>query len=318
MSDSTTRRLMVCRSTRRQKSSSETNGPGSSPPSRTATIASIAPSPTFLMAAMPKRIASGAPDASVSTVKRACDFCTSGGRTSIPRPPALGDDRGDLLGALAEAVEDGGHELDRVVRLEVGRLVRDQPVAGGVGLVEAVAGEGLELGEDLVDDVRRDALLLRAGLELRLVLAEDVLLLLADRVAEVVRLGTGVVRHRDGGGHDVLLVHEDPVRVPQRGLQGVVQVGHRLLAVLAADVGGDVRHRSRAEEGDHGGQVAHLGRLELLDVSAHAGAFQLEDAHRVAVAEQLERLRVVERQLVDVQVERPMRLAPARRHRPGS
>ena len=218
-----------------------------------------------------------------------------------PQPAALGDDRGDLLGALAEAVEDGGHELDRIVRLEVGRLVGDQPVAGGVGLVEAVSGEGLELGEHLVDDVRLDPLLLRAGLELRLVLAEDVLLLLADRVAEVVRLGAGVVGHRDGRGHDVLLVDEDPVRVPQRGLQGLVEVRDRLLAVLAADVGGDVRHRSRAEEGDHGGQVAHLGRLELADVSAHPGALQLEDAHRVAVAEQLERLRVVERQRVDVQ-----------------
>ena len=131
-----------------------------------------------------------------------------------PQPAALGDDRGDLLGALAEAVHDRGHELDRVVRLQVGRLVGDEPVAGGVGLVEAVSGEGLELGEDLVDDVRRDALLLRAGLELRLVLAEDVLLLLADRVAEVVRLGAGVIGHRDGRGHDVFLVDEDPVRVP--------------------------------------------------------------------------------------------------------
>ena len=142
---------------------------------------------------------------------------------------------------------------------------------------------------------------LAPGLELRLVLAEDVLLLLADRVAEVVGLGTGVVRHRDGGGHDVLLVHEDPVRVAEGGLQRVVQVGDRLLAVLASDVGGDVGHRSRAEEGDHGGQVAHLGRLELLDVSAHAGAFQLEDAHRLAGGEELEGLAVVERQQVDVQ-----------------
>ncbi len=151
-------------------------------------------------------------------------------------------------------------------------------------------------------------LLLRAGLELRLVLAEDALLLLADRVAEVVGLGTGVVRHRDGGGHDVLLVHEDPVRVPQRGLQGLVEVGHRLLAVLAPDVGGDVRHRARAEEGDHGGQVAHLGRLELLDVSAHPGAFQLEHAHRVAAAQQLEGAGVVQRQVVDVEIDLPMLL----------
>ena len=93
----------------------------------------------------------------------------------------------------------------------------------------------------------------------------------------------------------------------QRRLQRVVEVGDRLLAVLAADVGGDVRHRPGPEEGDHGGQVAHLGRLELLDVSAHAGALQLEDAHRVAAAQQLEGLRVVQRQVVDVEADGPMR-----------
>ena len=221
--------------------------------------------------------------------------------------PALGDDGGDLLGAAGEAVQHRGHELDRVVRLQVGRLVGDEPVAGGVSLVEAIACEWLEGGEDLVDDVRRNPLLLRAGLELRLVLAEDILLLLADRVAEVVRLRTGVVRHRDGGGHDVLLVDEDPVRVLQRRLEGGVEVGDRLLAVLAADVGGNVRHRPRAEEGDHGGQVADFGRLELLDVSAHPRALQLEDAHRVAAAEQLEGLRVIQWQIVDVELDRPMR-----------
>ena len=84
MSDSTTRLLTVRRSTRRHRSSSERNGPGSSPPSRTEVIASIAPSPTFLTAARPKRMASGAPEASVSTVKSACEACTSGARTAIP------------------------------------------------------------------------------------------------------------------------------------------------------------------------------------------------------------------------------------------
>ena len=66
--------------------------------------------------------------------------------------PALGHHRGHLFGALAEAVEHRRHELDREVGLEVGGLVRDQPVAGGVGLVEAVAGERLEGGEHLVHD----------------------------------------------------------------------------------------------------------------------------------------------------------------------
>ena len=68
-------------------------------------------------------------------------------------PAALGDGGRDLLLGAPEGGQDAGHVVDRVVRLEVGGLVRDQPVARGVGLVEAVALERLERLEDRVDDV---------------------------------------------------------------------------------------------------------------------------------------------------------------------
>ena len=71
-----------------------------------------------------------------------------------PHPAALGDGRGDLLLVVAERGQHGGHVVDGVVRLQVGGLVGDQPVAGGVGLVEAVALERLEGSEDRVDDGR--------------------------------------------------------------------------------------------------------------------------------------------------------------------
>ena len=240
------------------------------------------------------------PSASSSTVKSAAERLHVRRAHLDPQPPALGHHGGHLLGALAEAVEHRGHELDGVVRLEVGGLVRDQPVAGGVGLVEPVAGEGLERGEHLVHHRCGNALLLGSGLELRLVLAQDRFLLLADRVAEVVRLGAGVIGHGDGGGHDVFLVHEDPVGVAQRRLQRLVQVRDLLLAVLAADVGRDVGHRSRPEERHHGRQVPDLGGLQVLDVAAHPRTLELEDAGRLAGRQQLEGLRVVQRQVVDV------------------
>ena len=59
-----------------QKSASERNWPSVV---RAATIDSIAPWPTFLIASRPKRIASP------STVKSSPLRCTSGGRTSMPR-----------------------------------------------------------------------------------------------------------------------------------------------------------------------------------------------------------------------------------------
>ena len=61
--------------------------------------------------------------------------------------------------------------------------------------------------------LRRDAALGGLGDELLLLGPQDRRLLLADRVAERVRLGAGEAAERDGGGHDVLLVDEDPVRL---------------------------------------------------------------------------------------------------------
>ncbi len=82
-----------------------------------------------------------------------------------------------------------------------------------------------------------------------------------------------------------------------------MEVGHRLVAVLAADVGRDVGHRSGPEERDHGGDVAQLGRTQVLHVAAHPRALELEDAGRLPGREELERLRVVQRQAVDVDLD---------------
>ena len=106
--------------------------------------------------------------------------------------------------------------------------------------------------------------------ELLLLGAQDARLLLADRVAEGVRLRAGEPAEGHGRGHDVLLVDEDPVRLLEVRLEQRVEVGHRLLAVLAADVGRDVVHRARAVERDHRGQVVDRGRAQLPDVAAHA------------------------------------------------
>ena len=73
--------------------------------------------------------------------------------------PALGDGGGHLLGVVPEGRQHGRHVLDRVVRLEVRGLVGDQPVAGGVGLVEPVALERLERLEHRVDRLGRHAAL---------------------------------------------------------------------------------------------------------------------------------------------------------------
>ena len=140
--------------------------------------------------------------------------------------------------------------------------------------------------------------------ELLLLGAEDGRLLLADRVAERVGLGAGEAAERDRGGHDVLLVDEDPVRLVEVRLEQRVEVGDRLLAVLAADVGRDVVHRARAVERDHRREVVDRRRAQLADVAAHARRLELEDAGRLARCQQLEGRRVVERDRVEVDLDR--------------
>src|SRR5690606_24845213 len=77
-----------------------------------------------------------------------------------PQPDAAG--LVDVLLELVRVRRLDGHvrrdELDRVVRLEPGRLVRDERVRGGVRLVEAVAGEVL----DRLEQIARPALLVAA------------------------------------------------------------------------------------------------------------------------------------------------------------
>ena len=72
---------------------------------------------------------------------------------------------------------------------------------------------------------------------------------------------------------------------------------------LAAGVVGDVAHRAGPVEGDERDDVAELGRLDLPEGVPHALRLELEDADRVAGAEHLVGLLVVERQVLDVELD---------------
>ena len=226
------------------------------------------------------------------------------GRSDLDaHPPALGDGGGHLLGVVAEGCQHGGHVFDREVRLQVCGLVGDQPVAGRVCLVEAVALERLEGLEHGIDDLRLDATLGRLGDELLALRPEDGRLLLADRKPQSVGLRSCEAAQGDRGGHDVLLVDEDPVGLLQVGLEQRVQVGHRLLAVLAPNVGGNVVHRPGSVQGDQGGEVVYGRGAEVADVAAHARRLELEDAGRLAGGEELECLGVVERDAIEIDLD---------------
>ena len=75
----------------------------------------------------------------------------------------------------------------------------------------------------------------------------------------------------------------------------------------------DIGHRARTIEGDERDQVLEAVGAHLAHRVAHAGTFQLEHAHRIALPQHVECRLVVERDLVGVETrdmlaDEPLRL----------
>ena len=214
----------------------------------------------------------------------------------------LGDELRELRQVGLVVRHHRAEELHRVVRLEVGGLVGDDGVGGGVGFVEPVAGELLEQVEHLVRLGRADLVLLGAALHEGLALQDHLLeLLLAHRAAQEVRAAERVAGEDLGRLHHLLLVDEHAVGLAGDRLEERMRILDDLLAVAALDEVGDEVHRPRPVERDERGDVLDAGDLELLAEVAHAAGFQLEHPERLRVVEQLVGLGVVERQGLEVE-----------------
>ena len=93
--------------------------------------------------------------------------------------PSLAQIQGGLVLVGRRALQQRGHELDRVVRLEVCGPVGDQAVRGGVRLVERIAGERDQDLPDRLCGLLGIAMLLHAGEKRHLLLGQHLGLLLA-------------------------------------------------------------------------------------------------------------------------------------------
>ena len=196
-SASITLRFTLRPSTRLQKSNSDRNGP---PCSRAALMTSTAPSPTPFTAPSPNRITffcfvPFSPLAS-TTLKSVSGFVDVGAEDGDAVALGLGDELHHRVGVVLVAGEQRREELDRVVALQVGGLVGEQAVRGGVAAVEAVAGELLHQVEDALGDLGVDLLLLGAVEEAGLLLGHDLRLLLAHGAAKEVGLAQAVAGQR--------------------------------------------------------------------------------------------------------------------------
>ena len=202
-----------------------------------------------------------------------------------------------LVGVVQHAGQQGGHELGRVVALEVGGLVGDVGIAGRVALVEGVGGEAGHLVVDLVGDLFGDAvghapraLVARLGAAVDEVLPlglHDGVLFLAHGAADVVRLPEGEAGQLPEDLHHLLLIDDAAVGdVQDMGqLRGLVADLVGLVAV--AQVGGDGLHRAGAVKADEGDDVLEVLGLQAHQHLPHPGGFELEHALGLAAAQHL-------------------------------
>ena len=226
-----------------------------------------------------------------------------GGQQGDAAVLALGDILGHLLAGVQHGGEQGGHVLPGVVALEPGRLVGYDGVGHGVGLVEGVLSESLDLVVDVLGGLLRDAVggapgdaPLRIPIDKGLPLLLDLsLLLFGNGPAHHVRLSHGVPRQPAEDLDDLLLVDDAAVGDGQNGLQQGVLVLHLVRVVLTGDEPGDGVHGAGAVEGDDGGDVLDILGLEAHAHAGHARRLHLEHAGGPAVGEHLEHLRVVVR-----------------------
>ena len=84
-----------------------------------------------------------------------------------------------------------------------------------------------------------------------------------------------------------------------------MQVIRLLLPMLAGNVARDVVHRAGPVECDHGDDILEAVGLQLAQDVAHARTFQLEDAGRIAAAQHLVGLGIVERNVEEIELDAP-------------
>ena len=175
-------------------------------------------------------------------------------------------------------------------------------------LVECIGGEGFPVAPDLLQHLRVIAILLSSFNELRLHLFNDGLLLLSHGLAQLVALTAGEVGEQSAQQHHLLLIDGDAIGILQIFLHDGNIVGDRFLAMLAPDELGNVAHRTGTIEGIHGDEVLEDGGLKLAEVFLHACRLKLERTHGTALLIEFVSLGVVDRDVVEVDVDSPVLL----------
>ncbi len=201
---------------------------------------------------------------------------------------ALVDKLDHTVDGVNFAGEQGRHKLDGKVGFEISRLVGNQRIGGAVGFIEAVATEFFDQVEQIGGNGLVHTVFYRTVDELLPVFGHQGFNLLADGLAQTVRIGHGITGQLAGHLHDLFLVDHHPVGF----LEDRFQAGHRVDNLLAAvfTVHKIVDHTTVQRAGtiqrDQCGEVVKRFRMQADQQVLHAAGFQLKHAGGVSGLEQ--------------------------------
>ncbi len=208
-----------------------------------------------------------------------------------------------LVFVRAGALQQGGHELHRIMRFQIRGPVGDQTVCGRMRLVERVAGERHEDVPHGLRGLFGISMLLHAGEERNLLLGQHFRLLLAHRSTQHVCLAQRIAGEDSRRGLHLLLVDDQTVGLVEHFLKRFGHFGvdwrDLLQTVLALRIVG-VRihiHRTWTVQRDQCGNIVEVVRLQRFQQRAHAVGIELEHAERVATGQQVVGGAVVQRNL---------------------
>src|SRR5215472_10376921 len=165
-----------------------------------------------------------------------------------------------------------------------------------MGLVESVAGERLDELPELLGLLADRAVLDASADELLSLGHHDFAFLLADRLAQQIRLRQRIAGDARGDAHDLFLIDEDP----ERFFQDVGDLGKRIgnaarpAAAPNVILDGARVERARAKESIQSREVREDPRLRTSQEIPHAAGVELKNAGGLTGSEELERLRVVQ------------------------
>ena len=187
--------------------------------------------------------------------------------------------------------------------LEISGLIAYERVRGGMRPVEAVSRKRREEfpnfhGCFFVDVVFDDALY-----QFFFLFVEKFLDFLADGFPKSIGFGERKAGKVAGNPHHLLLIDADAVSLRKNRFEAGVKISYFFPSEFPVDVHRNKFHRSRPVKRNHDDDVFQFAGFQLLEVVAHAGRFELEDAGHFAAFEKLKSFFVVERQFVNVDID---------------